>query len=79
MEDLQNRLQYYAAGTTVTLKIKRQTGEDYAEKEFTVVLGKGANASKDADSNAAEEGQYDGSKKPAPGQKNPDQKNEGDN
>ncbi len=61
MDDLQTRLQYYAAGTTVTVKVMRQTGEEYAEKEYTVTLGKMAKTSKDEDSNGSS-GQYEDSK-----------------
>ncbi len=72
MDDLQTRLQYYAAGTTVTVKVMRPSGQEYVEQEFTVTLGHAA-TTQGADSNAGEEGgqgQYDGSQQPAmPGSK----------
>jgi serine protease Do len=72
MDDLQTRLQYYAAGTTVSVKVMRPSGQEYVEQEFTVTLGHAA-TTQGADSNAGEEGaqgQYDGSQQPAmPGSK----------
>ena len=72
MDDLQTRLQYYAAGTTVSVKVMRPSGQEYVEQEFTVTLGHAATAQGE-DSNAGEEGgqgQYDGSQQPAmPGTK----------
>lgn len=56
MDDLQTRLQYYAAGTEVTITVKRQNGQDYAEHVYTIVLGRSANSTSGADSNAAEDG-----------------------
>ncbi len=53
MDDLQTRLQYYEAGTSVTIKVMRQNGQEYAEREFTVNLGHATNT-QGADSNAAE-------------------------
>ncbi len=74
MDDLQKRLQYYAAGTTVSISVMRQNGADYEELSYDVTLGYASNTT-GADSNAAEEGgangQYDGSEAPAlPGGKN---------
>lgn len=72
MDDLQTRLQYYAAGTTVSVKVMRPSGQEYVEEEFSVTLGQAA-TTQGADSNAGEEGgqgQYDGSQQPAmPGSK----------
>ena len=72
MDDLQTRLQYYAAGTTVSVKVMRPSGQEYVEQEFTVTLGHAA-TTQGADSNAGEQGgqgQYDGSQQPAmPGSK----------
>lgn len=40
MEDLQNELQYYAAGTEVTLTVERSgEGSEYSEKSIRVTLG----------------------------------------
>jgi serine protease Do len=39
MEDLQNQLQYYAAGTTVTVTIERANNGEYVEQEISVTLG----------------------------------------
>ncbi|MBQ8030197.1 MAG: trypsin-like peptidase domain-containing protein [Butyrivibrio sp.] len=72
MDDLQTRLQYYAAGTTVSVKVMRPSGQEYIEEEFSVTLGQAA-TTQGVDSNAGEEGgqgQYDGSQQPAmPGSK----------
>ena len=66
MDDLQTRLQYYAAGTDVTVTVKRQNGQEYSEHEYTITLGRGANSGSSSDSNAAADegasGQYDGPK-----------------
>ena len=66
MEDLQNRLQYYAAGTTVTITVMRQSGNEYVEETFDVTLG-GANSGQsgqaEGDSNGAS-GHYDGQQMP---------------
>lgn len=40
MEDLQDILQYYAAGTTVNIKIQTPNGGEYEEKEVSLTLGK---------------------------------------
>lgn len=72
MDDLQTRLQYYAAGTDVTITVKRQNGKVYNEYEYTITLGRGANSSSGADSNAADEGasgQYDGPRGSGNGEK----------
>jgi serine protease Do len=39
MEDLQNQLQYYAAGTTVTVTVQRAENGEYVEQEISVTLG----------------------------------------
>lgn len=76
MDDLQTRLQFYAAGTTVKIKVMRQNGTEYTEEEYDVTLGHAASTHGGQDSNAGEEGetsdQYDGSfQQPAiPGGKN---------
>ena len=57
MDDLQTRLQYYAAGTTVQIKVMRQNGIEYVESTYDVTLGAAASASgKGADSNAGQNG-----------------------
>lgn len=70
MDDLQTRLQYYPAGTEVSITVKRQNGQDYTEHVYAVVLGNSANSG-GADSNAATDGgasgQYDGPQKPGAG------------
>ena len=40
MDDLQTRLQYYKAGTTVKLGIMRTDGSEYKETEVELTLGK---------------------------------------
>ena len=76
MDDLQTRLQFYAAGSTVTITVMRQNGAEYVEQEYNVTLGHAATTHGGQDSNAGEEGetsdQYDGSfQQPAiPGGKN---------
>ena len=55
MDDLQSRLEYYAAGTTVTITIMRQNGSEYTEYTMDVTLGYAQSASS-ADSNAGESG-----------------------
>ena len=40
MEDLKNLMQYYEAGTTVELTIKKQSEGGYSEEEVSVTLGK---------------------------------------
>ncbi len=74
MDDLQTRLQYYEAGTDVTIKVMRQNGSEYVEQEYTVTLSYSSDISKgNTDSNAGEDGsaeQYDGAQQPAmPGNK----------
>ncbi len=68
MDDLQTRLQFYAAGTTVNIKVMRQSGMGYEEYEYNVTLGHLINSSSGNDSNAGENGetsdQYDGSNQP---------------
>ncbi len=65
MDDLQTRLQYYAAGTTVKITVMRQEGNGYEEYTGEVTLGHAANSTSGNDSNAGENGetsdQYDGS------------------
>ena len=76
LDDLQTRLQFYAAGTTVSIKVMRQNGAEYVEEQYDVTLGHAASAHGGQDSNAGEEGetsdQYDGTfQQPAiPGGKN---------
>ena len=64
MDDLQTRLQFYAAGTTVSIKVMRQNGTEYVEEEYDITLGHAASTHGGQDSNAGEEGgssdQYDG-------------------
>ncbi len=60
MDDLQTRLQYYAAGTEVTVKVMRQDGQEYVEKTYQVTLGHGAGASSGGDSNAGQQEDADG-------------------
>jgi len=62
MDDLQTRLQYYAAGTTVQIKVMRQNGIEYVENTYEVTLGAASGSSNGSDSNAGEEGEggYDG-------------------
>ncbi len=60
MDDLQTRLQYYAAGTEVVIKVLRQNGSEYDEYTYNVTLGSRASLS-GADSNAAEESEKNGS------------------
>ena len=62
MDDLQTRLQYYAAGTEVTIKIMRQDGQDYTERTYDVTLGHAVGATGSEDTNPAEEDgtQYNG-------------------
>ncbi len=62
MDDLQTRLQYYAAGTEITVKIMRQDGQDYTERTYNVTLGHAAGAAGTEDTNPAEEdgAQYNG-------------------
>ena len=54
----------YAAGTDVTITVKRQVGQNYTEHDYTITLGRGANSGSGSDSNAAADegasGQYDG-------------------
>lgn len=73
MDDLQTRLQYYEAGTDVTVKVMRQNGSEYAEQTFNVTLGSASTLSNGGDTNAGTEDskeQYDGSQQPAmPGNK----------
>ncbi|MBQ9359845.1 MAG: PDZ domain-containing protein [Lachnospiraceae bacterium] len=40
MEDLKNLMQYYEAGTTVEITIKKQSEGGYNEEEVSVTLGK---------------------------------------
>ena len=70
MDDLQTRLQYYAAGTTVEIKVMRQTGVEYEETTFNVTLGSASTVQNNSgDSNAGQDGgasgQYDGTPQPA--------------
>ncbi|MCR5671933.1 MAG: trypsin-like peptidase domain-containing protein [Butyrivibrio sp.] len=63
MDDLQTRLQYYAAGTEVEVVVMRQMGQEYKEATYTVTLGPGSGTTGGADSNAAEgggNGQFNG-------------------
>ena len=39
MSNLENRLQYYAAGETVEIKVQVIQGNEYTEKTFTITLG----------------------------------------
>ena len=60
MDDLQKRLEYYAAGQTITLRVARQDGSGYRYGDATVTLGSSASVEQ-KDENAAESGeQYDG-------------------
>ncbi len=56
MDDLQKRLEYYAAGTTVSITVMRQSGAEYVEKTCEVTLGKLQSTNSGADSNPAEQG-----------------------
>ncbi len=64
MEDLQNRLQYYAQGTTVPITVMRQNGSEYEEYTYDVTLSGASTTGNGGDSNAAEgeggAGQYNG-------------------
>ena len=55
MDDLQTKLQYYAAGTNVTVKVMRQNGQEYTEQTYNVTLGHGATNTSTQDSNPAEQ------------------------
>lgn len=64
-EDLQNRLQYYAAGTTVSVTVMRQEGDEYVEKTYDVVLGSADAASGSGqDKSNGENDHYDGQQQP---------------
>ena len=73
MDDLQTRLQYYAAGRKVNIKLMRQTGQEYEELSYDVELGNASSLKTAGDSNAGEDGssgQYDGPQQHAmPGSK----------
>ena len=73
MDDLQTRLQYYAAGTTVPITVMRQNGSEYVEKTVNVTLGYAQTTATSNDSNAGENGsksQFGGFQMPAfPGSK----------
>ncbi len=72
MDDLQTRLQYYAAGTTVPITVMRQNGAEYVEKTVNVTLGYAQTTATSNDSNAGENGsnQFGGFQMPAfPGSK----------
>ena len=73
MDDLQTRLQYYAAGTTVPITVMRQNGAEYVEKSVDVTLGYAQSTATSNDSNAGEngsKGQFGGFQMPAfPGSK----------
>lgn len=43
--NLENRLQYYAAGETVEVKVQVLEGNEYVEKTFTITLGSASDAS----------------------------------
>jgi serine protease Do len=60
MDDLQKRLEYYAAGTTVSITVMRQNGTEYAEQTCQVTLGHLQSASSGTDTNPAEEGSQGG-------------------
>ncbi len=55
MDDLQTRLQYYAAGTEVSIKVMRQNGQEYTEATYNVTLGHAAKTAGEGDSNAGEQ------------------------
>ena len=57
MEDLKNRLEYYAKGSTVNVKVMRQAEGGYAEQEIQITLG---DSSTLGDSNNTEGDKYDG-------------------
>ncbi len=59
MDDLKTRLEYYAAGTTATLKVMRQSADGYAEQEFQVTLGS-ATQTQAEDQNGAGQETYEG-------------------
>ena len=65
MDDLQTRLQYYEAGTTVDIKVMRQDDREYVEKTVSVTLGHAANTTGSDSHSEEEKGQYDGSSQPA--------------
>jgi serine protease Do len=73
MDDLQTRLQYYAAGTTVPITVMRQNGSEYVEVNYEVTLGHAQATNVSNDSNAGEngsQGQFGGFQMPAfPGSK----------
>jgi serine protease Do len=79
MDDLQTRLQYYAAGTDVTIKVLRQArnGEEYEEMTFTVTLGAAAGSGSSSDTTAGTDGSgYDGNALPG-GKEGDDDSNDG--
>ncbi len=59
MDDLKNRLAYYAAGNTVTLKVMRQSSEGYAGQDIQVTLGS-ASSIQTTDKNGSDQGTYEG-------------------
>ncbi len=75
-EDLQNRLQYYAAGSTVSITVMRLEGNEYVEKTFDVVLG-GADSTSGSgqDQSNGEGDHYDGQTQPG----KPEDRNSGSN
>ncbi len=57
MDDLQTRLQYYAAGTTVSVTVMRQNGQEYTQKSFEVTLGHATDTTgKDANAAGSNDG-----------------------
>lgn len=60
MEDLSKRLEYYAAGETVTIKVMRQNGDEYEEVELQVTLSDSDSTGGETDSNAGEDSDGNG-------------------
>ena len=65
IQELQNRLQYYAEGTTVTITVMRQSGNEYVEMDFEVTLSSAEDLENSGDNGNGASGHYDG--KQAPG------------
>ncbi|WP_051538187.1 S1C family serine protease [Butyrivibrio proteoclasticus] len=61
MEDLTTRLEYYAAGTTVTIKVMREGDDGYEEVELQVTLGSADDSATDSNGpGSGNGGQYPG-------------------
>ncbi len=66
-DDLQELMEYYAAGTTVDITVQRANNGSYEEVTISVTLGSKANSSSSSDESSEDSGSYGSQEAPSDG------------